>query len=631
MNPTTVIDKKTLNLQYITDESGNKTAAILAVDHLDKLLNQLTDFAKRIEILSKNARQNDISKSTSQEKEASPVSPTETDNRLIEQQINLVTQHYDFINKLLMELQRYLEIKTEVDRKLHYQRVLEQLEAELQEVRLQLVELKRQNRIAPLYNVPEVPTNFILPSIFKELKGHLIIPPKEGGKLPLLLEGPCGSGKSSLMAAIVRDEEVRQNFPDGIFWITLGKDSILLDSLNFMIQTLSNSPNLGFVDIDGATEYLKKLSTTQNCLLVLDDVWDAQEVLAFNLSSEHSQLAMTTNDSGLLNILHYFMPNARGYVLNPLPEKFAQDLFNQWLNKKDITAALTSQLPQITTVCGHLPMALKLSAYLAHINPKTLLDDLNSQDYELSEHYPRSLINVLHTSVNSLGEQADYYFTLAVFPDYNHIPQGPVLMLWRYLYQLLDDQVYAFIDELARRGLIEIEGKSSKRILRLHSFQHDYLRAEAELEKLHNHLLVAYRRLCGQHGWLSGPNDGYFFEYLAWHLVNANRKNELRSLLLDFDWIHKKLQINSLSKLLHDYDLLEEDKEIDILKRVLYEAAPVLLENKSQLSVQLLDRLWGEKNLQNNRDIQALLNQAREVSPNWVWQPHFEESILKKV
>jgi len=133
MNATTVIDKKTLNLQYIIDESGNKTAAILAVDHLDKLLNQLADFAKRVEILSKSARQNEVQKSTSQEKEVSSVSPTETDNRLIEQQINLVTQHYDFTHKLLMELQRYLEIKTEVDRKLHYQRVLEQLKAELQE------------------------------------------------------------------------------------------------------------------------------------------------------------------------------------------------------------------------------------------------------------------------------------------------------------------------------------------------------------------------------------------------------------------------------------------------------------------------------------------------------------------
>ena len=104
----------------------------------------------------------------------------------------------------------------------------------------------------------------------------------------------------------------------------------------------------------------------------------------------------------------------------------------------------------------------------------------------------------------------------------------------------------------------------------------------------------------------------------------------LELLLADFVWMQKKLQATSIYGLLNDYEWLE-DKTLDILKKTLYEAALVLVNDKAELANQLLDRLKVNKSLQNNKDIDELLNQAEEASPNWKWRPHFSEEDKKKI
>jgi len=610
-------DKKSLSLQYITDETGNKMAVVLPINQLEGLLNQLAELAKAAE--SRQATPSMV--------ENKPVAVAEYSK--VDQEILLIKEQYERLNGLFNELQKYKDLQTELDRKLFFQRLTTSLETDLQGMRTQLGELKKCTKPAPLYQVPESPKNLILPTpLFSELKAKLLAEASDGQKPPLLIEAPSGTGKSSLAIALARDEEIRRIFPDGIFWIEFSKEPPLIgDQINSVIRTLDNA-EVSFVDLEEASEHLRKLCVTRACLTILDDVWDAQDILSFNVSSEHSQLLITTSDPNLLNITQYFIKNIKNYELKTLPEKSAVDYFWRCVGKTSSIPAVL--LNDLVSTCSYLPEAIKLVANLAQTQPAaTLLEQLRDQTDDFSERHPRSLMQALHLNVQALGEQADYYLSLAVFANYTHIPQNPVLMLWRYLYQMLDDQANNFIKDLVDKSLLEVKEQSSQRYLSLHSYQHDYLRGEAELEKLHSHLLAAYRRQCAQHGWLSGPNDGYFFENLAKHLVQAGRKNELKLLLLDFDWMQKKLQITNVYSLVHDYELLE-DRDVEVIKKALYEAVPILMNYKAELAVQLLDRLWGEKNLQNNKDIQGLLNQAKETSPQWRWQPHFEEEEMKK-
>src|SRR5208337_4768605 len=87
-----------------------------------------------------------------------------------------------------------------------------------------------------------------------------------------------------------------------------------------------------------------------------------------------------------------------------------------------------------------------------------------------------------------------------------------------------------------------LDGEAPNRLISLHDLQFDYLRATAgDLTNLQNQLLEAYLKDC-RTKWSTGPNYGYFFEHLAYHMKEAGRKEELHLLLLNFEWMRTKLE-----------------------------------------------------------------------------------------
>ncbi|OQW94837.1 MAG: hypothetical protein BWK79_04615 [Beggiatoa sp. IS2] len=714
MKSTKVFDRKSLHLQYVTDEAGHKISVVIPVAEFDELL-------KFIENEIKPAENTKSQLVTSAAPDSTPT-PAKIENLpltdiatptefTLEHKISLLKQQYDLLNKVREDLQQYQNAKTELDRKLQIQRLISTLEVEeqgvnrqlalfkktlkssvksseltrtvineatygaeqhlflleshyellhdmlqglqqheaskiegerhrqiqtlantlekeLQEIRLLVGQLKKLVKTAVLYNVPELPKNLLLhATVFKELKAQLLLQTKDSQRPPLLLQAAGGVGKSVLAAALAHDNEVRQTFPDGIFWIHFGQSPDVLTRQAATIHTLDETIS-SFIEIEEGNGYLQQLCATRACLFILDDAWDAQDALAFNVVGEHCQLLITTNDKNLFDVVKYFVPTTQHYTLTTFNEKQALQFLSSCVGQQK---TLPVKLEDIVKICESSPFAIKLLASTIRNQPpamwKSLLEDFQNQDYELPDKHPRVLMQAMRISIDGLGERGEYYVTLAVFADYKHIPETAILTLWRYLYQLTDEQIYNFINELADKGLLRVDGTIPHRYISLHAFQYDYLCAEVDLEKLHAHLLAAYRRYCGQHGWLSGPNDGYFFEYLCVHLYRVGRANELRSLLLDFDWLQSKLQATTLYALLNDYELLE-DRALDLVKKALYEGAYVLLSNKQELANQLLNHLWDNKQAKDNKDIQALLHQAKEILPNWNWQPHFPDKFL---
>jgi len=124
-------------------------------------------------------------------------------------------------------------------------------------------------------------------------------------------------------------------------------------------------------------------------------------------------------------------------------------------------------------------------------------------------------------------------------------------------------------------------------------------------------LLSAYARQC-QQGWINGVNDGYYYDYLCYHLAASKRNKEIKSLLLDFDWLKRKLEVSSLQSLLRDYEYVN-DPDLKAIQQTLFDSAADIIIEPSHLALQLLNHLWENQ----SKDIQSLLNQAREIYPSW--------------
>ena len=160
-------------------------------------------------------------------------------------------------------------------------------------------------------------------------------------------------------------------------------------------------------------------------------------------------------------------------------------------------------------------------------------------------------------------------------------------MLWG-----LDPQRTAtLVRQLADKSLLRVEDTT----VSMHDLQMDFLvgRAAANLPALHDGLLAAYAEQCDG-DWAAGPDDGYFRQHLARHLLSAGRLAELQALLLDLDWMNTKLTRGDMPGLLADHDTLPSDPAVRLVAGALRMSAGVLADDPGQLPSQLTGRLAGQ-------------------------------------
>jgi WD40 repeat protein len=105
--------------------------------------------------------------------------------------------------------------------------------------------------------------------------------------------------------------------------------------------------------------------------------------------------------------------------------------------------------------------------------------------------------------------------------------------------------------------------------------------------------------------------DTYGWRWIAYHLVLAGRKDDLRRLLLEFDYLLAKLSNTDPNALIADYNYLPEDKDLQLVQSALRLSTHVLARDQLQLASQLTGRLLGIE----DNDIQGLLKQTAEKAP----------------
>jgi WD40 repeat protein len=475
----------------------------------------------------------------------------------------------------------------------------------------------------PPFMADDLPKDFVeRPGEFAQLIDHLLDERREQPvAITAALRGAGGYGKTILAKALCHNQQIRQAFKDGILWVTLGETANVQAGLIKLYAGLTGQ-RPGFVDLEDATNTLATAWGEKECLLVIDDVWDNAHLGPFLRGGPRCARLITTR------IRTTLPPGTRQVDVDAMKPKEAAQLL-----RSGLPAGNQPALHALAARLGEWPLLLSLvnGALRSHVNdsnqtlPDALayvneaLDRYGLEAFDARDPIERkqAVEKTLHVSLDQLStNDRARYGELAIFPEDVDIPLATLAKLWDATSGLDIFAAEEICTRLSERSLLE-RFDLATRTIRLHDVVRAYLMHEhaTDLPALHNRLLDAYdTRYLG--AWPKGPNDGYFFKHLAYHLVESGRQEELYVLLLGFEWLQAKLAATDINELIADYRFLSGDLNLRLMQDALRLSAHVLAQDKSQLTGQLWGRLLSHHD---NPTIQKLLEEAKQYkAPTWL-------------
>src|SRR5271166_1143606 len=464
--------------------------------------------------------------------------------------------------------------------------------------------------IGKLHGVPELPPHYLpreadLVGLKEKLLAGGASVGITGRSSAVGVQGMGGIGKTVLATALAHDSEVRQAFPDGIYWLTVGQKPNLLDLQNQLLRQLTDSKET-FTAEQEAKDALREALEGRHALLVVDDAWTMNHANAFSVTRPPARLLITTRNKEVLVGL-----GAEEHRLDVLLPDDALKMLAEWVGEKS-PDKLPAEAAEVAKECGYLPLALAMIGAMIRLQPtawKDALDCLRASDLEdIKRAFPGypypDLLRAIEVSIEALdAPDRERYLDLAVFPEDQPVPETALSVLWK----LDARRTRGCMARLIARSLatrLEVGGSEA---LILHDLQRNLIRKRREknLPDLHLRLVEA---------WDALPKlDSYAWRWIAYHLVQAGRKDDLRRRLLDFNYLEAKLATTDTNALIADYDYIAVEEDLRLIQSAIRLSAHVLASDARQLAGQLTGRLLG--NMASNT--QALLEQAAEakVSP----------------
>jgi tetratricopeptide (TPR) repeat protein len=377
--------------------------------------------------------------------------------------------------------------------------------------------------------------------------------PRESGGAPQVTRaafcGLPGSGKTVMARAFAHDEDVRRVFPDGVLWITLEReekqavDFPRLQSIWGRALRDPAMPPSGYPDkLTGAAQ-LRSLLQNKACLLIVDDVWEVDQVRPpFLVGGPQCLVLLTTRRVEVADDL-----GATALEVSPMTPAEAIALIERWCGElapadRKIAASLADEV-------GYLPFALELMAAQARslgwpaYRERWRVQKLSTlRRGRRGSGRENSVLDSFELSFNSLAKSdADLYQQLAVFGPNTQFPANAAAALWNLTQVEADD----LLRDLSNQALVKRWGAGAAVRYSLHSLLHEFLLARlgtssVAVTSLHSALVDGYRRRTPG-GWPQVEDDGYFAARLAFHLFAADRADELWA-LIDQPWMNAQFR-----------------------------------------------------------------------------------------
>jgi transcriptional regulator with XRE-family HTH domain len=242
-------------------------------------------------------------------------------------------------------------------------------------------------------------------AFFDALKQRLIAQPGA-----LSLSGLPGMGKTSLLQALAAELEIRQAFPDGILWMQLGEKPRIGQCLARWARLLQGQnapiPSLQQPFSEDASrlawgDTLRELLSTRRMLLIFDDVWSMQDLLACQIGGARCSTLFTTRFPRIASCA------TETFVLPELTEEESFALLSQYAAPVEVPRS--ENLRALLQSAGGHPQALLLMGLAIRIEGHTgqtrrmlsLIDRLMKPAERLHLTFPAMFTNA---PINSLFE-----------------------------------------------------------------------------------------------------------------------------------------------------------------------------------------------------------------------------------
>jgi WD40 repeat protein len=493
-------------------------------------------------------------------------------------------------------------------------------------------------RLGELKGVPaQRPHHVERPEVRARLKAALLSGPAgavglsgagqaQAGSSHVGLFGQGGLGKTVSAIELVNDVEVRQAFPDGIYWLTIGQTPNLTGLQSVLIEQLAGAP-AAITSVSDGSIRLGALLSTRACLIVLDDVWRYEHARAFDVMGGRSRLLVTTRDESIVTAL-----GAADVKLDVLGQAEALAVLATWADRP--VAKLPIEAKAVAKNCGYLPLALSVAGAMIRDGAEwnDLLAAVEAGDVRFLEHPYGSVFSSLQLSVDALSADArSRYLELCVVLEDVAMPVEIIAAMWARTGNLAEYQSRRQIADFERKGLLYLQTENGESRVLFHDLQHDFLQlaapdVTASHRKLLDALAATLPRAAGvphRSWWAMRDTPRYLWEWLGDHLAKAEGLAEWRSLLFDYRWMREKLRVTDVTTLTQDYESLPADRSVELVRDAL-RLSNVLASYPAQLAPQLYGRLRHST----DADVARLLAGAADAQRNGVWLCPITASLI---
>jgi hypothetical protein len=278
------------------------------------------------------------------------------------------------------------------------------------------------------------------------------------------IKGWPGVGKTTIASALAYDPDIARAFPDGVLWTSLGQEPNILSEMATWGRALGTDEILKARSVEEAQNLLAGLLRNKHMLLIIDDVWKAEDAFPFKVGGLGCATLITTRLDGIANALAPVAENI--YRLKVLKDADALDLLQQLA--PDVVSQHPKECLVLVQELEGLPLALQVAGRLLNTEANygfgvtDLIEDLRAGAKLLEATAPADRMDLvtettptiaalLQKSLDRLDEQTkDCYAYLGVFaPKPATFDMDAMKFVWQV------DDPKPVIKTLVDRGLLE--------------------------------------------------------------------------------------------------------------------------------------------------------------------------------